>query len=118
MIAPVNEPFSWPKSSDSMRFGGTAEQSKTMNGLLRRGDRLWIALATTSLPVPVSPSMTTVVLVGAIFSRMPKTSRMRTVVPMMSPKWSTSAGLIRTSSSKAWNCTWVFPQVRVHPGRR
>jgi hypothetical protein len=36
--------------------------------LRERGDSEWIACATTSLPVPVSPSMTTVVAVGAIFS--------------------------------------------------
>ena len=36
--------------------------------LRERGDSVWIACATTSLPVPVSPSMTTVVAVGAIFS--------------------------------------------------
>ena len=34
-VAPVNAPRSWPKSSDSTRFGGTAVQSKTTNGPLR-----------------------------------------------------------------------------------
>ena len=33
--APVNAPRSWPKSSDSTRFGGTAVQSKTTNGPAR-----------------------------------------------------------------------------------
>ena len=33
-----------------------------------RGDSRWMVCATTSLPVPVSPSMITVAPVGAIFS--------------------------------------------------
>ena len=68
MTAPVNEPFSWPNSSLSIRLGGTAPQSKIIIGPLARADRSWIDCATTSLPVPVSPSITTVVAVGAIFS--------------------------------------------------
>ncbi len=70
MMAPVNEPFSWPNSSDSIRLSGTAPQSKTMIGPDARVDSSWMVCATTSLPVPVSPSMTTVVAVGAIFSSM------------------------------------------------
>ena len=118
MMAPVKEPFSWPKSSDSMRFWGTAEQSKTMNGLFFRAERLWSVLATTSLPVPVSPSITTVVVVGAIFSKMPKISRILMFVPMMSPRRSFSTGRIRTCSSKAWNWRLVFPHVTLQPGLR
>ena len=68
IIAPVKLPFSWPNSSLSIRFGGTAPQSNTTSSLRERGDRLWMVCATTSLPVPVSPSMMTVVAVGAIFS--------------------------------------------------
>ena len=40
------------------------------SALIARNDSLWIDWATTSLPVPVSPSMTTVVFVGDIFSMM------------------------------------------------
>src|SRR6184192_3821167 len=36
--APVNEPFSWPKSSDSISSAGTAAQFRVMNGWARRGD--------------------------------------------------------------------------------
>ena len=68
IIAPVKLPFSCPNSSLSMRFGGTAPQSNTTSSFFARGDIEWIACATTSLPVPVSPSITTVVAVGAIFS--------------------------------------------------
>ena len=70
MTAPVKEPFSWPNSSLSIRLGGTAPQSKMMSGPRARADIWWIDCATTSLPVPVSPSITTVVFVGAIFSMM------------------------------------------------
>ena len=34
--APVNEPFSWPNSSDSSRFSGIAAQLTQMNGFLAR----------------------------------------------------------------------------------
>jgi len=68
ITAPVKLPFSWPNSSLSIRLGGTAPQSNTTRSLRERGDIEWIACATTSLPVPVSPSITTVVAVGAIFS--------------------------------------------------
>jgi len=54
--------------AEILRFGGTAPQSNTTSSPLARGDSMWIDCATTSLPVPVSPSMTTVVAVGAIFS--------------------------------------------------
>ena len=37
--APVNEPFSWPNSSLSSRFGGIAPQSTTTNGPSRRASR-------------------------------------------------------------------------------
>ena len=52
-----------------MRFSGTAPQSKTMKGPLARSEAWCVLRATTSLPVPVSPSITTVASVGAIFSR-------------------------------------------------
>ena len=70
ITAPVKLPFSWPNSSLSIRLGGTAPQSNTTSSRPRRGDRLWTACATSSLPVPVSPSITTVVAVGAMRSRM------------------------------------------------
>jgi len=68
MMAPVKEPFSCPNNSDSIKLSGTAPQSNTMIGPDARVDRSWMVCATTSLPVPVSPSMTTVVAVGAILA--------------------------------------------------
>ena len=60
-VAPVNAPFSWPKSSLSMSASGIAPQLTTRNGLSVRSDRSWIARAMRSLPVPLSPVMSTVV---------------------------------------------------------
>ena len=57
--APVNEPFSWPKSSDSISSAGTAAQLRVTNGPLRRGLLSCSVRATSSLPVPVSPQMQT-----------------------------------------------------------
>ncbi len=64
-IAPVNEPFSWPKSSDSRSVSDRAAQFTLMNGLSARGDSSCSAWAMSSLPVPDSPRMRTVARVGA-----------------------------------------------------
>ena len=58
--APVKAPFSCPKSSDSSSVSGRAAQFTAMNGLPRRGERSWRPLATSSLPVPDSPWISTV----------------------------------------------------------
>ena len=57
--APVNAPFSWPNSSDSMSDSAMAEQLTGTNGPSRRPERAWSARATSSLPVPVSPRIVT-----------------------------------------------------------
>ena len=55
MIAPVNAPFSGPKSSLSKRPVGIAAQFNFTKELEQRGLRSWMARATSSFPVPVSP---------------------------------------------------------------
>ena len=60
--APVKAPFSWPNSSLSSSVSGIAAQLTATNGLSRRGPVTWMARATSSLPVPVSPRMSTVAL--------------------------------------------------------
>ena len=57
--APVNAPFSWPKSSDSSSVSGTAAQFTATNRPPRRGLAQWMACATSSFPVPLSPSSST-----------------------------------------------------------
>jgi hypothetical protein len=64
-IAPVNAPFSWPKSSLSRRPRGIAAQFSFTNAFSLRRPSLWIARATSSLPVPVSPRISTPESVGA-----------------------------------------------------
>ena len=72
--APVKAPFSWPNSSDSSSVSGSAAQLTATNGLPRRGERSWSALATSSLPVPLSPWISTVLETGAICSILTSTS--------------------------------------------
>ena len=61
-VASVNAPFLWPKSSLSRRFSGIAPQLTATKGSFFRFERVWIARATSSLPMPLSPWMSTVVL--------------------------------------------------------
>jgi hypothetical protein len=59
--APVNTPFSWPNSSEAISDCGIAAQFTRMKARPARFERLWMARAINSLPVPVSPRMSTVV---------------------------------------------------------
>ena len=59
-VAPVKAPRTWPKSSDSSSVSGIAAQLTLMRGIARWALRSWMARATSSLPVPVSPVMSTV----------------------------------------------------------
>jgi hypothetical protein len=58
--APVNEPLWWPNSIASSIVSGSAAQLIATNGPSRRDEPMWIALASTSLPVPVGPLISTV----------------------------------------------------------
>src|ERR1700676_4885343 len=66
-IAPVNAPFSWPKSSEDISDGARAAQFTLTKARCDRRDRLWMARAISSLPVPVSPLTRTLESVGATF---------------------------------------------------
>ena len=63
--APVNAPFSWPNISLSSKVSGMAEQLTATKGPLFLGDNSWRLRATSSLPVPLSPEMSTGAEVGA-----------------------------------------------------
>ena len=63
-IAWVNAPFLCPKSSLSTRPSGMAPQLIGTKGLRERTLLKWMARATISLPVPVSPKMSTLILVS------------------------------------------------------
>ena len=58
-----------------------APQSTMTNGLSARGPRWTISVATSSLPVPLSPSMSTLMSLGATFSSSAKSLRIATLVP-------------------------------------
>src|SRR5262245_10746918 len=53
--ASVNAPRSYPNSSASIRFSGTAAQLMSTNGACARGPNRWMSRATRPLPLPVSP---------------------------------------------------------------
>ena len=65
VAAPVKLPRSWPNSSLSISSGAIAPQLTRRIGPAARAERLWIERATTSLPLPVSPSSNTGASVGA-----------------------------------------------------
>ena len=65
-VAPVNAPRRYPKSSDSNSSSGIAAQLTATNGLSRRGPEKWRVRASSSLPTPVSPWISTVVSSCAI----------------------------------------------------
>jgi hypothetical protein len=58
--APVKAPFSCPNSSLSISSAGMAAVLTATNGPSRRPPSWWIASATSSLPVPDSPRISTV----------------------------------------------------------
>jgi len=60
--APVNAPRTCPKSSDSMMVSVRVLQSMGTKGLACRSLSSWTARARSSLPVPLSPRMSTVAL--------------------------------------------------------
>ena len=74
-----------------------AEQLSAMKGLSLRGDRLWMARATTSLPVPLSPLMTTLAVEGETFFTSSKTFCMAGPEPIMSVPGASAASRRRRS---------------------
>ena len=79
--APVKAPRTWPNSSDSSRVSGTALQLRATKRWPRRGLLWWIALAASSLPVPVSPVTRTVLGLAATVSSRSNSSRIRGLRP-------------------------------------
>ena len=66
LMAPVKAPRSCPNSSDSISVSARMAQLTGTNGWLRRWLAWWIRLAISSLPVPVSPVMRTLLSESAI----------------------------------------------------
>ena len=86
--APVNAPFSWPNSSDSISSSGIAAQLTSTNGPACRAEKTWIARATSSLPLPFSPWISTRPLVGAAVAICSRSTRNTTLSPTISVRWS------------------------------
>ena len=64
--APVKAPRAWPNSSDSSSDSDSAVQLTGHEGAAAPAvEWEWMARATSSLPVPDSPTTSTVALVGA-----------------------------------------------------
>ena len=85
-MAEVNAPLTWPKSVDSSSSEGTAPVLTGTKGLSRRGELAWIALAISSLPVPLSPWISTVERLGATWATRSKTRSMASLLPTMFSK--------------------------------
>ena len=64
-VAPVKLPRACPKSSLSNTPSAMAPQSTAMKAPAARALEAWIARATNSLPVPLSPTTSTVASVSA-----------------------------------------------------
>jgi hypothetical protein len=74
-VAPVKEPFSWPKSSLSIRLSGMAAQLTAMNGAARC-ECFQMERAMSSLPVPLSPVIITVTSLAVTWPMILNTSCM------------------------------------------
>ncbi len=81
--APVNAPFTCPKSVDSSRSGGRLPELTVTKARSERDEFVWIARATSSLPVPLSPVMRIVERLGAAWMIRSKTCFIRGLRPMM-----------------------------------
>ena len=66
-LAPVKAPFSYPNNSLSNRLAGIEPQFTDTNGPDENDDALWMACANSSLPVPLSPSMSVLLSNIAVF---------------------------------------------------
>ena len=107
-IAPVKAPFSWPKSSLSSNVSGRAAQLIAIKGLSRRCELAWMCRLNISLPVPVSPRISTVALLPATRAHNSSTCRSAGDCPMMLAPPSSPARSPRFSSfSRSWACALV-----------
>ena len=79
----VNAPLTWPKSCDSSRSTGIDPVFTGMNALSARVDAEWMALATSSLPVPLSPEISTVERDGATCATRSSTASIFSLLPTM-----------------------------------
>ena len=75
LTAPVNAPFTCPNSSLSSSVSEMAAQFTGTKGRVARLEFTWMARAISSLPVPLSPVISTVTSVGATRTSLVSSSR-------------------------------------------
>ena len=106
LCAPVNAPFSCPKSSLSISVSGIAPQFSATNGSSARSLSSCRARAATSLPVPLSPVIRTVICVPAARRRRSETRAMAGEAPTSRPRprgWRPAeVTSLTVRSSSAW----------------
>ena len=98
LVAPVKAPALYPKSSDSSSVSGSAPQLTATNGPSRRPLSPWMARATSSLPVPVSPWSRIVLSLSAIRGSTSSSRRIEVLRLTMSPTWKRPLTWVRSSS--------------------
>ena len=99
-VAPVKAPRSWPKSSLSISAGGDGGAVHVDERLARGGGcAAWMARATSSLPVPVSPRMSTVASAGATWRTSASAWRSEALFPRISPERPRSRSSVRRYSA-------------------
>ena len=108
--APVKAPLTCPKRVDSSSSDGMALVCTGTKGPSARGLRRWMARATSSFPVPDSPTMRMLERAGAARFTSSKTSRMRGLRPTISPSPSSwrrrrTFSSSRRRFSRAWRMT-------------
>ena len=82
-MALVNAPFTCPNSVDSSSSGGSEPLFTATNMWSARGELAWIALATSSFPVPVSPVIRIVDRLDATCPTRSSSRTIRSLLPMM-----------------------------------
>ena len=99
-VAPVKAPASCPKSSDSIIVSGSAAQLMGTKGLSARGPAMRMTLAIISLPVPVSPVMSTETEAAAARSASSAMRAISGVSPTIHSYWSWEDFLNSASSRR------------------
>jgi hypothetical protein len=110
--ASVKAPRAWPNSSLSINDSGTAAQLSATKGRSARLLSRCSARAATSLPVPLSPVINTVVSVGAMRAMSSFTCVMAGLSPMISSteaRCACTAERRRLTSSRKLRCCTARP---------
>ncbi len=93
----MNAPLSYPKSSLSRSVSGRAPRFTDTNGWPHRSLRLWMARAASSLPVPLSPLISTVASLRATCRIWRSRSWVARQLPMISGSSPVSASRSRNA---------------------